>query len=83
METAYDWITVAIFGGLVTLFLHRSTRPDGGDDRLVHYLVPSVGCAGANWLGNEGWHILAVPLIAATLIYVWHFLRPHRSSPSD
>jgi hypothetical protein len=83
METAYDWVTIAIFGGLVTLFLHRSTRADAGDDRLVHYLLPSVGCAAANWFGNEDWHAAAVALIAATLSYIWYFLRPARSAPPD
>ena len=52
METVYDWITVAIFGGLVVLFLHRSVQPGDPQDTILHYLPPAVGCAVANWLGN-------------------------------
>ena len=28
METPYDWITVAIFAGLVVLFMQRSTSDE-------------------------------------------------------
>ena len=54
METVYDWITVAIFGALVVLFLHRSVQPGEPQDTILHYLPPSIGCAVANWFGNEG-----------------------------
>jgi apolipoprotein N-acyltransferase len=76
METAYDWITVGIFAGLVTLFLHRSTDADEPRDALWQYLVAGVGCAITNWLGNEEWHLLAIPALAATLAYVYFVLRP-------
>ena len=45
METVYDWITVAIFGGLVVLFLHRSVQPGEPQDTILHYLPLAVGCA--------------------------------------
>ena len=45
VETVYDWITVAIFGGLVVLFLHRSVQPGEPQDTILHYLPPAVGCA--------------------------------------
>ena len=70
METAYDWITVIIFAGLVTRFLHQSSKPEADDDSMLHYLVPCVGCAVTNWLGNEGWHVAAVGMLAATLAYI-------------
>ncbi len=81
MSTAYDWITVIIFAGLITHFLHQATKPDGRDDPLRHYLIASVGCAAANWLGNEGWHWAAIPLIAAVLWYAFHFLVRTRPPP--
>ncbi len=35
-----------------------------------------MGCAGANYLGNEGYNLLAVLAIGATLIYTFMVLRP-------
>jgi hypothetical protein len=76
VETAYDWITVGIFAGLVTLFLHRSIDVDEPRDALWQYLVAGVGCGFTNWLGNEGWHLPAVAALAATLGYIHFVLRP-------
>lgn len=83
METAYDWITVVIFAALVTRFLHQSARQEASNDKLWNYLIPSSACAFANWLGNEGHHLWAGALIAATLAYiilyvVQPFQRPHK-----
>ncbi|MEG3153317.1 XrtV sorting system accessory protein [Sphingomonas sp. RB1R13] len=75
METAYDWVTVIIFAGLVTLFLSRSLDPQADDDGLWHYLFPAMMCGLANWLGNHGYAWTAVMLIAASLGYMLHFLR--------
>lgn len=77
LETFYDWVTVAIFAGLVVLFLQRST----GDDDTVHdplwmYLAASGGCAVANYLGNDGLHFPAIVALVATLAFVVHFLKP-------
>jgi hypothetical protein len=74
METAYDWITVLIFAGLVTLFLSRSVGESRDGDSIWHYLAPSVGCAVANWLGNEGQDLFAVAVIGGTLLYIYHHL---------
>lgn len=82
METAYDWITVLIFAGLVTLFLSRSVGENRGDDSIWHYLVPSVGCAVANWLGNDGRDLTAVAVLAATLLYIYHYLF-RRTTPAS
>lgn len=81
METLWDWVTVMIFAGLVTLFLSRSVQADEEDDSLAHYLVPSVGCAAANWLGNEGHGWAAVLMIGAVLLYIFHFLFRRRQRP--
>lgn len=81
METAYDWITVVIFAGLVTRFLSQSARDDAPDDNIFHYLAASIACAFANWLGNEDHHWAAVLLIAATLGYIYIFVWPGRRSP--
>ena len=78
METVYDWITVLIFAGLVTLYLQRSMGEDAGDS-IWSYLVGGAGCAISNYLGNEGYDILAVAMIAATLLYVALVLKPFSS----
>jgi hypothetical protein len=82
MKTAYDWITVLIFAGLVARFLQQSAEPDGSNDSVWHYLPPCVGCAGANWLGNQGLDLPAIAVLAATLGYIYVFLGPGRA-PRD
>jgi hypothetical protein len=86
METAYDWITVGIFAGLIVLFMQRSTTesaPDDIHDPLWMYLAAGAGCALANYIGNEGQHLLAILAIAGTLAFVLHFLKPFRWPRSD
>lgn len=80
MQTIHDWVTVAIFCGLITLFLHRSIDVDEPGDSLWHYLVASVGLAGTNWLGNEGRHLLALMSLGLTLIFIHHVIAPFRST---
>ena len=83
MKTPYDWITVIIFAGLVTRFLHQSSKPEAGDDSMWHYLVPCVGCAVTNWLGNDGRHVAAVGMLVATLAYIFYFLGPAGRPPRE
>jgi Ca2+/Na+ antiporter len=81
VETAYDWITVAIFAGLIVLFMQRSTTEDDSvHDPIWMYLTASVGCALANFLGNDGLHVLAIIAIVATLAFIVHFLKPFSSN---
>ena len=88
MQTIYDWLTVAIFAGLIVLFLQRSTGEQTPHDNLWQYLAAAVGCAVANYIGNDdngriaaalgetGQHFLAAGLIAGVLAYIWYVLRP-------
>jgi hypothetical protein len=76
METIYDWITVAIFGGMVVLFLHRSTQDEPPKDTLLQYLPPAVGCAAANYVGNHGQGPLSAAIVVAVLIYIALVLKP-------
>jgi uncharacterized membrane protein len=81
-------VTVAIFAGLVVLFLQRSSGADEPEDSIWQYLAASVGCALSNYLGNKAIengeagavdylnHILAVTVLAAVLAYVWFALKP-------
>lgn len=80
METVWDWVTIAIFAGLVVLFMQRSTA-ETPSDSIWQYLVAAVGCAGANYLGNEGETYFAIAAIVATLAYIHWQLRPFGGRP--
>ncbi len=75
METPYDWLTVLIFAGLITLFLQRSSM-DEPPDTIWHYMPPAIGCALANYLGNEGMDVLAIAAIVAVIGYIFVILKP-------
>jgi hypothetical protein len=79
METIYDWVSLAIFAGLIVLFLQRSTGDRGEKDAsIIYYLAAGVGCAVANYLGNKGQDLIAVLVIAATIAFIAYFLKPFR-----
>lgn len=82
MSTIYDWVTLAMFAGLIVLFLERSSH-DEPPDTIWHYLPPSIGCAAANYCGNEGWDVAAVGIIAAVLAYVYFVLKPRFPGGKD
>ena len=77
METIYDWVSLGIFAGLIVLFLQRSPsdRPER-DVSLFYYLAAGVGCAVANYFGDHGQDLIAILLLAATLGFVFYFLKP-------
>jgi hypothetical protein len=76
MQTPYDWITVAIFAGLIVVFLQRSTGEGEPTDSIWSYLPPSLGCAVANYLGNEGYVAGAILGIVAVLVYIYYVIKP-------
>jgi len=82
LETVYDWVTVAIFAGLVVLFLQRSTQ-DEPQDKLYQYLLPSAGCALANYFGNAQLEYVAIPLIVGILAYIHYILKPFAQEEPD
>ena len=82
MDTIYDWVSLAIFAGLVVLFLQRSTSDhEGRDAPLLYYLGAAVGCAVANYLGNHGQDLIAIALLAATVAFIIIFLTPYKLTP--
>jgi hypothetical protein len=77
MKSVYDWVTLAIFAGLVVLFLQRSTSERGEKDvSLLYYLAAGAGCAAANYFGNHGQDIIAIALLAATVGFIAYYLKP-------
>ncbi len=84
MDTIYDWLSLAIFAGLIVLFLQRSTSDRADKDvSLLYYLGAGVGCAAADYLGNHGQNILAVVVLAATIGFIVRFLKPfHKTTNS-
>jgi hypothetical protein len=81
METVYDWVTVAIFAGLIVLFLQRSVGPER--DQMWPYFAASVGCAVINQVGNKAiddgsmmLHIVSIAGITAILAFIQYFLKP-------
>jgi hypothetical protein len=75
VETVYDWLTVAIFAGLIVLFLQRSMA-EVQTDKITDYLPPALFCAAANYLGNNDHPVVAILMIATIPVYVWIVLKP-------
>ena len=77
MDTVYDWLTLAIFAGLIVLFLQRSTSDRADNDvSLLYYLGAGAGCGVANYFGNKGQDLIAIALLLATLGFIAYFLKP-------
>ncbi|MHB8528233.1 MAG: XrtV sorting system accessory protein [Caulobacteraceae bacterium] len=80
MKTIYDLVTLALFAGLVILFLQRSTA-EVPQDKMYHYAPPAIGCAVANYVGNHGEGVLAWVIILAVLTYILYVLKPFSHKP--
>jgi hypothetical protein len=79
MDTIYDWISLAIFAGLIVLFLQRSTTDRGEKDvSLLFYLGAGTGCAVANYFGNHHQPVIAIALLSATIAFIIYFLKPFK-----
>ena len=82
METVYDWVSLAIFAGLIVLFLQRSTGERAEKDAsLLYYLGAGVGCAVANYFGNHGQDVVAIAILVATIGFIIYFLNPFKLRP--
>ena len=75
METIYDWVTLALFAGLIVLFLQRSALSKHVD-KLRDYLIAAAGFAAVNQIGNHGYHVFAILGLAAVLAFIQITLRP-------
>ncbi len=79
METLYDWLTIMVFAGLITLFLQRSSM-DEPPDTIWQYMPPSIFCAIANYVGNEGYGWLSIAILVVVAVYVHFVLKPFQKS---
>jgi hypothetical protein len=83
METIYDWVSLAIFAGLIVLFLQRSTSEHSDKDAsLLYYLGAGIGCAVANYFGNHDQPVIAVALLVATVAFIIYYLKPFKFTRS-
>jgi len=81
METVFDWLSLAIFAGLIVLFLQRSTSDRSEKDApLYYYLGAGAGCAVGDYLGNHGQQLLAALLLGATIAFIIFYLKPFKFS---
>jgi hypothetical protein len=79
METIYDWVSLAIFAGLIVLFLQRSMSERAEKDApLLYYLAAGIGCAVANYFGNHGRDLVAIFLLGATVAFIIFYLKPFK-----
>ena len=76
MSTIYDLVTIVLFAGLAILFLQRSVGPPSDKDRIYHYAPPAIGCAAANWFGNQHQDAVAIAVIVASVAYAVIVLKP-------
>lgn len=74
METVWDWLAVLAFGGLIVLMLSRSSQ-ESPPDHLMEYLVPAVGCAVANYIGNNYSDVGAAIALILVAVYVYKVLK--------
>lgn len=82
MSTPWDFITLAVFAGLIVLFLQRSMDNETSEhDPMWRYLVAAVGCAVTNYLGNEVSDFAAAAGFVATLGFILYVLRPFPQFP--
>jgi len=82
MKTLFDFVTIAIFAGLIVLFLQRSMNEgDFNDDPMWRYLVAAIGCAVANYLGNEVSALAGIVVVIGTIGFILYELRPFPQFP--
>lgn len=67
---------MAMFCGIVVLFLERSLGKEHPDDRVEYYLPAGLGCAVGNYFGNSGHSFVAIMAIGITIVYVILVLKP-------
>ncbi|MGB3472825.1 MAG: XrtV sorting system accessory protein [Erythrobacter sp.] len=78
VTTLFDWMAMAIFCALAITWLSRSVAQPRFHDPVFPYAACAIGCAGGNWLGNEGHSLLAYAVLGVTAIFYLLRIRPFR-----
>lgn len=82
MKTIYDLISVALFAGLAILYLQRSASDEPDTVELWKYAVAAVGCAVADYLGNNNKPLAAAIAFVALIVFSLWALKPFERSSS-
>jgi len=80
MKTLYDLVSMIIFAGVSVLFLQRSVSPEPDETALWKYAVAAVGCAVADFLGNNGLQWPAILAFVALAIFSLIMLKPFQKN---
>lgn len=81
MSSIYDWVSLAIFAGLVVLFLQRATGDRAEEDvSLFYYLGAAAGGAAGDYLGNHDQALVGALVLAATVAFIIFYLKPFKFS---
>ena len=80
MKTLFDVVSLILFAGLAVLFLQRSTSNEDDPVALWKYGVAAVGCAVADYLGNQGQAIAAIIIFVLDVAFSAFMLNPFSRS---
>lgn len=80
METLFDLMAVALFIAAGGIFFARLRHED---PPLAPYMLISLVCAVANWLGNNGGGVGAAVLLIAGSFYLLHIAGEPFAEESD
>ena len=82
MKTIYDVISIGMFAGLAILFLQRSASRIPDPIPIWKYALASIGCALADYLGNQDQMIASIAIFLAVAVFSVMALRPFHQGPS-
>lgn len=71
METIYDFVTVGLFVAIIGMYFHFNQKED---QDLKYYILPSIGLAIANQVGNDLSDIAAIAMIGAIVYYLYAYI---------
>ena len=82
MKTIYDLISVALFALLAILYLQRSASEEPDQIPLWRYAVAAMGCASADYLGNNGYPVGSTIIFVITIGFSLIMLKPFEKHPT-
>lgn len=76
MKSIFDVVSIALFAGLAILYLQRSASKEADPIALWKYAVAAVGCAVADFLGNNDQALLSVAMFVFVVVFSVLMLKP-------